>query len=173
MAVATASTLSPLVDQSVSLSAASSYDPDGTVASYAWDLDGNSSFETTGATASVSFPNAGIVIVALRVTDNLGVTSTVTNVSSTCREPDAPGGGGETPPGGTTPPGDNGNPTPPSPATASKRGRSLLGLRPERWRPAAQRLHGAAGSGEEGEGGQVYAKGLNIGVKASARAAWS
>src|SRR4029453_7490458 len=47
-----------------------SSDPDGTIASYRWDLDGNGSFETdTGTTETVtrSYPNAGTVDVRVRV----------------------------------------------------------------------------------------------------------
>lgn len=61
--------------QSVSFDAAASSDPDGTIARYEWDLDGNGSFETdTGTTATVSrvYSTPGTVSVKLRVTDNGG-----------------------------------------------------------------------------------------------------
>jgi subtilisin-like proprotein convertase family protein len=63
----------------VSFDASSSSDSDGTVVAYAWDLDGNGSFETSGGSsplASRSYPNAGVVSVGLRVTDNDGKTAT-------------------------------------------------------------------------------------------------
>ncbi|MET0558381.1 MAG: PKD domain-containing protein [Solirubrobacterales bacterium] len=63
----------------VTFNGAASSDPDGTVAKYEWDLDGNGTYETdTGATASTSksFATAGTVTIGLRVTDNLGATAT-------------------------------------------------------------------------------------------------
>jgi PKD repeat protein len=66
---------------SVSFNASGSTDPDGTIAKYEWDLDGNGTYETsTGATATTSkaFPTAGSVTVGLRVTDNNGGTATTT-----------------------------------------------------------------------------------------------
>jgi PKD repeat protein len=67
--------------QTVSFNAGASSDPDGTIAKYEWDLDGNGSFETnTGTTASTTkaFASAGTVAVGLRLTDNDGVTATTT-----------------------------------------------------------------------------------------------
>jgi subtilisin-like proprotein convertase family protein len=78
----------------VSFDASSSSDSDGTVVAYAWDLDGNGSFETSGGSsplASRSYPNAGVVSVGLRVTDNDGKTAT-THVSVLVKL--APGAGG-------------------------------------------------------------------------------
>jgi PKD repeat protein len=71
-----------VVGEQVSFSAAASSDPDGTIAKYEWDLDGNGSYETdTGATpaASHTYSNVGKVNVGLRVTDNLGATATTTS----------------------------------------------------------------------------------------------
>ncbi len=73
-------TVSPapaVVDQTVTFDGTASSDPGGTIVKYEWDLDGNGSFETdTGATktASRSYATAGSVNVALRVTDNDGLT---------------------------------------------------------------------------------------------------
>ena len=58
-----------------------SSDPDGTIAKYEWDLDGNGSFETdTGTTRHhvARYSAAGSVPVGLRVTDNDGLTATKT-----------------------------------------------------------------------------------------------
>ena len=65
---------------SVSLTATGS-DPDGGTLTYAWDLDGNGSFETAGQTVDFVAP-AGAApsspIVRVRVTDPLGLTATDT-----------------------------------------------------------------------------------------------
>jgi YD repeat-containing protein len=66
---------------SSSFDASASSDPDGAVVKYEWDLDGNGSYETdTGETpsASKSYAVAGDVPVGLRVTDNIGETTTTT-----------------------------------------------------------------------------------------------
>ena len=61
--------------QTVSFDGTASSDPDGTVAKYEWDLDGNGSYETdtgTTRTASRAYTQTGAVTVGLRVTDNAG-----------------------------------------------------------------------------------------------------
>ena len=63
--------------EQVQFDASGSYDPDGTVAHYEWDLDGNGTYETdTGATPRVSrsYPNRIRATVHVRVTDNDGAT---------------------------------------------------------------------------------------------------
>ncbi|HEV7482624.1 MAG TPA: PKD domain-containing protein [Solirubrobacterales bacterium] len=68
--------------QQVSFDAGASSDPDGTIAKYEWDLDGNGSYETsTGTTPSVTkvYAQAGTFQVSLRVTDNSGNTAQVTH----------------------------------------------------------------------------------------------
>jgi PKD repeat protein len=70
-----------LTNQTVNYSAAGSSDPDGTIAKYEWDLDGNGSYETnTGTTgsASRSYATGATLTIGLRVTDNLGATATTT-----------------------------------------------------------------------------------------------
>ncbi len=65
----------------VSFNASGSVDPDGTIAKYEWDLDGNGSYETntgTTATTTKSFTPAGAKTIGLRVTDNSGATGTTT-----------------------------------------------------------------------------------------------
>jgi hypothetical protein len=72
---------SPLVGQTVQFDASGSSDPDGTITNYAWDLDGNGTFETNGgtsATTSRSYAAAGNVSVGLRVTDSDAKTTTTT-----------------------------------------------------------------------------------------------
>ena len=65
----------------VSLSAAGSSDPDGSVVKYEWDRDGNGTYETnTGSTSSTSFTYStpGTVQVSVRITDNGGKQATKT-----------------------------------------------------------------------------------------------
>jgi PKD repeat protein len=68
--------------QTVTFNGSTSSDPDGSIAKYEWDLDGNGSYETdagTTATTTRSYTAAGTVNVGLRVTDNNGATNTVTH----------------------------------------------------------------------------------------------
>ena len=61
---------SPLVNETITFDASASYDPDGTVVSYAWDFgDGTTS---TGITATHSYATEGSYTVTLQVTDNDG-----------------------------------------------------------------------------------------------------
>jgi PKD repeat protein len=57
-------------------------DPDGSIVSAVWDLDGDNSFETAGVgmTATRSFLKKGSYTVRVRVADNLGLTATATMV---------------------------------------------------------------------------------------------
>lgn len=64
----------PVSGQTVTFDATPSSDADGPVASYAWDLDGNGSFEGSGATTTTSFATPGSRTVRLRVTDAVGAT---------------------------------------------------------------------------------------------------
>jgi PKD repeat protein len=77
----TVSPAAPNSGENVTLSGAGSTDPDGTIARYQWDLDGNGSFETdtgTVPTAVTSFSTGGNFPVALQVTDSDGAISTTT-----------------------------------------------------------------------------------------------
>lgn len=65
----------PREGQTVSFDGTASSDPDGTIAAYDWDLDGNGSFETAGATPSRSYATGGPKTVTLRVTDNRGISA--------------------------------------------------------------------------------------------------
>jgi hypothetical protein len=65
----------------VNFNASASSDPDGKIAKYVWDRDGNGSYETnTGTTPTTTFSYAtpGTVQVGLRVTDNGGREATKT-----------------------------------------------------------------------------------------------
>jgi hypothetical protein len=63
----------------VNFDGSASSDPEGAIANYKWDLDGNGSFETdTGTTATTSknytASNTGVIKVGLQVTDGSGAT---------------------------------------------------------------------------------------------------
>jgi YD repeat-containing protein len=70
-----------------------STDPDGTIAAYAWDTDGDTTVDFndgTGPTATKSFPAAGSYTIRLRVTDNNGAqTITTRTATATNRAPTA------------------------------------------------------------------------------------
>jgi PKD repeat protein len=91
---------SPERGQTVTFTSTSTGGRDKPIVKYEWDLDGNGTFETgTGGapTVSASYPNAGVVVVALRVTDNRGRTSeaslpvTVRNAGAPPPPPPSPG----------------------------------------------------------------------------------
>ena len=75
----------------MTLDGAGSTDPDGTIAKYEWDLDGNGTYETdTGTTPTTTHqptrPRAADV--GLRVTDNGGATATTTRTVTSRTGPD-------------------------------------------------------------------------------------
>ncbi len=79
--------------QVVSFDASASADPDGTIARYEWDLDGNGSYETdtaTTATTSRTYASPESLTVRLRVTDNLGVTAITTRALQVSAPPPPP-----------------------------------------------------------------------------------
>jgi YD repeat-containing protein len=64
--------------QTVSFDGSGSADPDGTITSYEWDLDGNGTFETDSGsdpTVSRTYASAQAITVKLRVTDDHGKVS--------------------------------------------------------------------------------------------------
>jgi plastocyanin len=96
----------PRVAQVVTFHPTAFTDPDGSVASYLWDLDGNGSFETTGAAPTHAYNNAGTVDVGLAYVDDRGETSPATRQALVIAP--AAGAGGGTGGGGTTTPGGGG-----------------------------------------------------------------
>jgi plastocyanin/PKD repeat protein len=70
----------PFTDEAVSFDGSASSDGDGSIVSYAWDFDGNGTFDETSATATTShpYPLAGTFAVRLRVTDDRGNTHDAT-----------------------------------------------------------------------------------------------
>src|SRR5437764_1159324 len=72
----------PFAGDEVAFDASGTADPDGTIATYEWDLDGDGSFETdTGATAAATrtYAAPAALTVALRVTDDIGNVRTVSH----------------------------------------------------------------------------------------------
>jgi PKD repeat protein len=69
----------------VNFDASASTDPDGTIAGYAWDLNGDDVTDATTVSASHAYP-AGTHVVKLTVTDNDGKTDSAT-VTITVTEP--------------------------------------------------------------------------------------
>ena len=65
--------IAPLVGQAVTLNGQSSYDPDGAITSYLWDLNGDGIDDATGPVVQVTYQNSGVVVVRLRVIDNDGL----------------------------------------------------------------------------------------------------
>ena len=85
---------SPQIGQVVSFTSTAG-DPDGSIASQEWDLDGDRTFgDATGPTAQTTFATAGVHNVSLRVSDDRGVV-VVGTVPVTVVDPSvvAPGGG--------------------------------------------------------------------------------
>jgi PKD repeat protein len=68
----------PSVGTPVSLNATSSYDPDGSIVSYQWDLNGDGVNDSSGPLGQVSYSSAGSAVVRLTVTDNSGLSSSIT-----------------------------------------------------------------------------------------------
>ena len=83
---------SPDVGETVSFDASASSDPDGSIASYSWDFDGDNVDEATGATVSHSFTSSGDTSVSLTVTDDDGASDAAVQTVSVSS--DSSGGDG-------------------------------------------------------------------------------
>ena len=87
--------------ETVSLDGSSSSDPDGRIAKYEWDLDGDGSYETdTGSTPTTSrtYSSPAALTVRLRVTDDLGISSDATQALQVTAAPAATPAPTPTPP---------------------------------------------------------------------------
>ncbi len=93
------SPVAPTVGQSVLFDASSSYDTDGVIVTYRWDLDGNGVDDAFTPTISATYNSAGVANVRLTVIDNDGLSSTTTRTVVVT----ASGGTGGEPAMGTTP----------------------------------------------------------------------
>jgi len=92
VAAFTYSPLSPALGEQIVLNAAASYDPDGTINSYLWDLDGDGSDDTSGQIAAVRYYSLGVYPIRLTVTDNSGLSSVATQWITVGGAPGVPGG---------------------------------------------------------------------------------
>lgn len=70
----------PRVYQQITFDASDSKDPDGTIQTYQWDLDGDGKVDQEGKTAQYSFSYPGQFQVTLTVTDEQGISSKVTRI---------------------------------------------------------------------------------------------
>jgi hypothetical protein len=65
------------VGESIQLDGTGSYDPDGQIVSYEWDLDNDGQYDdATDAITSHSWPYRGVYTIGLKVTDDYGETDT-------------------------------------------------------------------------------------------------
>jgi plastocyanin len=94
---------SPRTGQAVTFTPGPFTDPGGTVVRYEWDLDGNGTFEATGAAPSKTYTSATSYNVGLRYVDDGHETSPVTTHAVVIAQgtTTTPGGGGGTGGGGT------------------------------------------------------------------------
>lgn len=65
----------PLLGMAVTFDGSASYDPDGTIASYQWDLDGDGVVDHFGPVVTTTYYAPGIYAATLYVTDDQGATS--------------------------------------------------------------------------------------------------
>ena len=94
IAVASASPTSGQVPLTVTFNGTGSSDPDGSISTYSWDLDGDGLYDdASGATPSFTYTASGTYTARLRVTDNDGASSVSTGVTIAV--------GGNTPPAPT------------------------------------------------------------------------
>ena len=64
----------PRINEPITLDASGSFDPDGTIAMYEWDFNGDGLYDqaTTDPVVTTTFATAGLKTVSLRATDNEG-----------------------------------------------------------------------------------------------------
>ncbi len=71
---------SPTPGTTVTFNGTASYDPDGSVVAYAWDLNGDGIVDRSGPVVTWVYPAAGAYTATLYVTDNQGATGQTTQV---------------------------------------------------------------------------------------------
>lgn len=80
----------PNPGQTVTFNASASYDPDGTITSYAWDWNSDGIYDAEGLVATHTWTDGGVYPVTLRVIDNVGSNSTFTQSIIINRPPNTP-----------------------------------------------------------------------------------
>ena len=73
----------PVTGTPVTFDGTGSADPDGTVTKYQWDLNGNGTYESSGARPAWTYSTAGVYTIHLKVTDALGAVSAVATAQVT------------------------------------------------------------------------------------------
>lgn len=84
----TYSPLNPVVNQTITFNASSSYDPDGNITSYEWDFGDGNITNTTEETINHSYSEAGSYLVNLTVTNDDGATNSTTKEITVQPAPD-------------------------------------------------------------------------------------
>jgi len=84
------STNTPQVGQLVTFNGQTSSDPDGTIASYRWDIDNNGTIDSTSSLFQSSYAAAGTYTVKLTVFDNLGSSNSATATVTVSQTPPPP-----------------------------------------------------------------------------------
>ncbi len=82
----------PLVNQIVTFDASGSFDPDGTISEYRWDLNGDGTTDVTGLRVTARFSSIRAYSAKLTVIDNQGMSTSVTqtvNVGQQTQPPEA------------------------------------------------------------------------------------
>jgi plastocyanin len=109
---------SPETGQTVTFTPGAFSDPDGTIARYEWDLNGDGVFETIGVAPSHSYATAGTYSVGLRYVDDGHEASSITThalaVAQGAAPPPPPPGSPPTSPTPPSTPTKPGSPSPPS-----------------------------------------------------------
>lgn len=75
------------VGETVTLDGSGSYDSDGDIVSYEWDVDNDGIYDFTGETTSFSYTSADTYTIKLRVTDDGGETGTDTTTATISEGP--------------------------------------------------------------------------------------
>ncbi len=84
------SPIEPIAGEPVTFNGTSSIDPDGQIASFAWDFDGDGEIDATAPIAEHTYAEPGAYTVSLTVTDNDGNTDTTTSSFAVVAPPEEP-----------------------------------------------------------------------------------
>lgn len=76
------------VGDNVSYDGTDSYDPDGSIASYAWSFEGHTPATSTSSTGTLNYASAGVYTIQLIVTDGTGVKSSPARIELVVQDPE-------------------------------------------------------------------------------------